>query len=88
MGEYAIGNCRSCGARVIWAETPSGKAQPIDAEPNARGSVFLRPQDDPRQPPVVQPLSKLAGIERRMAIAFMPHHATCPQAAQWKGARR
>lgn len=33
--------CRSCGADIIWAKTPKGKAMPIDAQPNPEGKLAL-----------------------------------------------
>jgi DNA polymerase III epsilon subunit-like protein len=30
------GTCKSCGAAILWAKTPAGKAMPLDAEPQKR----------------------------------------------------
>lgn len=35
------GTCRSCAARMLWATTPSGKANPLDVEPSSEGNVLL-----------------------------------------------
>lgn len=47
--------CRSCNARIIWTETAEtrsggagGRRMPVDAEPSARGNIYL---DDGRVPP-------------------------------------
>lgn len=34
--------CRSCGAAIIWAETPAGKKMPMDAEPAVDGDWFFQ----------------------------------------------
>jgi hypothetical protein len=50
-----MSKCRNCGARILWARTPKGKAIPLDPKPHANGTIvltslgamFLLP-DDPR----------------------------------------
>ena len=69
--------CRRCKARIKWARTAAGKAIPLDAEPTMRGSVLLDEfanatflaKDEPR--PADRPV-------------FMPHHATCPYATEFR----
>lgn len=77
-------HCRSCGARIYWVVTEGGAAMPVDADPVPGGNVVIRRHGiryvghvlrrDESPPP---------GVERRM-----PHHATCPDGAAWKGAHR
>lgn len=33
--------CRSCGAPVLWAQTPAGKAMPLNPQPVPNGNVLL-----------------------------------------------
>lgn len=32
-----VARCKSCGARIIWAETPRAARVPLDATPSAEG---------------------------------------------------
>lgn len=79
------GACRSCGAPLQWAITPSGKPQPIDVEPSERGNVLLiAPQPMLRIMAIV-----LSGDALKQARASgqplrTAHHGTCPQADQWR----
>jgi hypothetical protein len=77
--------CRSCGAPVIWRKNVATAAALIlDAEPDrARGTVDLVGRKNCRV---------LAGetltIARRIGTPlFLDHHATCPQAAEWRRRR-
>jgi hypothetical protein len=31
-----IGECRACGARILWVSTPNDKRMPLDHEPERR----------------------------------------------------
>lgn len=68
-----IAKCRSCGADIIWARTSSGRNIPVDADPTPDGNVELTGTTV-----VVHP-GPVPDLELRMA-----HHATCPQAAEWR----
>jgi hypothetical protein len=39
--EPRSGACRSCGQRMLWAKTESGKSIPLDPEPAPDGNVAL-----------------------------------------------
>lgn len=72
--EYPSRACRSCGAKIIFAQTENGKTIPVDAAPQKR--VVLSPADDgahylPNEPPVA-----------RVIDTYVSHFATCPNAAQ------
>lgn len=85
--------CRSCLAPIRWAPTAkAGAPMPLDYEPTVKGNVRLEPTAvrNGRQEvkavvlgPIELELARAAGEE-----LYMPHHATCPDAAEWKGARR
>lgn len=73
--------CRSCGASIEFARTPADRLIPLDAIPDPDGNVVIR--DGLAH--VLGPMELLmlgAGEALRM-----PHHATCPDAADWKGPR-
>lgn len=36
MPDPRPGTCSSCGAAILWAKTPQGKAMPLDAKPEKR----------------------------------------------------
>jgi hypothetical protein len=63
-------SCRACGAPIIWARTGSGKAMPLDAQPNPAGNVELTGDS-----------CKVWGTAHDWPedqLRYMPHHATCP----------
>jgi hypothetical protein len=70
------GECRSCGAAIIWAETASGKRMPVDVEPHADGTIMLIDERSGFIP--------RADIVRRGTpgnLLRRSHFATCPNAA-------
>ena len=65
-------NCRGCGAEIVWAKTASNnKAIPLDPKAEIR-AVQVGTDDDLRTP-IVQ-----------IKGTFMPHHATCPKAKDFR----
>lgn len=90
------GECRGCGATMIWAVTINGKKQPfdpqpIDGDPGKGDRVLMkRLVDDEGDMPLALSQSDLTDAIRlsagRHRIAFYrPHHATCPEREQFKG---
>lgn len=72
--------CAGCGAEIIWCVTQNGKRQPVDAEPNPKGNLELRDVLNRFDPvSVVIDLWSDPNCER-----FMPHHATCPNADEFR----
>jgi len=65
--------CRSCGAPILWAETPKGKRIPIDPTPVPDGNIFLVTREGGR-PPLAMPA--ITGNPDR----WKSHFATCPNA--------
>lgn len=83
-----MAECRGCGAQIVWAETPDGKKQPFDREPNDAGNRILLGRG-PRTPPVAVPVGALmpeSGIAQLTLIRYMPHHATCPEVKSFRPA--
>ena len=71
--------CRSCGAAVRWVRTAaSGTLMPLNAAPDPAGNVEL----DGEGRAVVHAVGQtdIFGAGER----WMPHHATCPQAPEWR----
>lgn len=58
--------CRSCGADMIWAQTPNGRDMPLDAKPLKSVCQIARDGD------TVEII--------RMHDAYVSHFATCPNA--------
>ena len=61
--------CKSCKAPIVFGETPNGRAIPLDAEPNGKGSMVC-----------INGKARHATAEDRALLRplYMPHHATCP----------
>ena len=71
-----MSTCRSCGAEILWARTPSGKAMPLDAVPNLAGEAIL--VNDIVQ--VSRALADAAIDAGRADDVYIVHWATCPNA--------
>lgn len=69
--------CRGCGRPVIWAITENGKRMPVDPDPVPGGNVELVQVSDRTHAIVRTTPSKFAGLR-------MPHHATCPNVADFR----
>lgn len=83
------GQCGSCGAAILWGGTKNGKPQPLNAEPDPAGNIrFLEPtvfRATPRG--ALKAVEVITKAERESLFPptgdrYMPHHATCPFAAQ------
>lgn len=77
--------CRSCGAAIMWAVTPSGRTMPLDAEPTANGNIVI--EEDGR----AATLNKVTLAEMIAAGDPTPrrtsHFATCKNSAQHRKAK-
>jgi arginine repressor len=77
--------CRSCGAEVIFVPSAkTGKPMILDAKPEKR-VVLVRSND---QQVIYRATPGSADPAARVIDTYIDHHATCPQAAEWKGRRR
>lgn len=81
-------SCDSCGAAVVWAvHASSGKRSPFDAEPAELGNWSLAREGG-------ELVARYAGPVRHGALElgdisslpgfYVPHFATCPDAADWR----
>jgi hypothetical protein len=82
----ALTRCRSCNASVFFApSTLTGKRLILDAEPDPdRGNVIVGAGHS--WATVLTALELDAARERDEEL-YLDHHATCPQASTWRGAR-
>ena len=75
-----IATCKSCGARVMWCVTTTGKRMPVDARESPRGNLTLALQPDGEL---------LARYTYPGTGTHTSHFATCPHADQhrtkWQG---
>lgn len=65
--------CRSCGASIVWATTPSGKVMPLDAFCSTVGTIRLNADGSCT---VMPALARVPGEPLHTS-----HFATCPDAA-------
>jgi hypothetical protein len=70
-----MAECRSCGAEIVWARTPSGKLMPLDPERVLGGTIELDPDED------ASLVTRFVG-KRDGQPHYVSHFATCPQASQ------
>lgn len=89
-----MARCRSCQARVVWAQTTKGNLMPLDADPD---SEWERPLLDPDSPVAptgryvtsnrgarvmeVEVLDQQALFEEDRPRRYRSHFASCPNAA-------
>lgn len=72
-----------CGARIRWALTVGGKRIPLDPDPSPGGNVVRVDQDGQHRVRV------LTGDELpAQQEAWVPHHRTCPAAADFRRRKR
>lgn len=69
-----MASCRWCAAPIRWVHTESGRAMPLDEQPNTGGNVALIPA---APVPVARVLAGAKLTEWRGQL-WMPHAATCP----------
>lgn len=90
-GPSSGSTCSKCQAPILWAATVNGKMQPLDAEPNPDGNIRLTPNYRQTDRGVLQecrviPKTELArdGLFEDPNPRYMPHHATCPFAEEFR----
>jgi hypothetical protein len=81
-----MSTCRSCGAPVRFAKAASGKWMILDAEPSMDGNIILALDDRERHANAIVFRDAAAAQERfGDRRRYKDHHATCPQAREWRG---
>ena len=80
--------CKSCGAAIIWIETENGKKMPCDADPvtywkNPKGkATVITPNGETYRADLEGDIMNATGY------GYIPHWATCPQAANFRRAKK
>lgn len=75
------GRCSTCGAPVIWATTPRGRAMPLDPSPVVDGNVRLETRAEaPTVVAVVLAGDKLQTARTSGERLLIAHFVTCPSA--------
>lgn len=72
------GQCKSCGASILWVKTLGGRAMPLDAEPVPDGNVVVHNKTCVVLTKEQQGDTDLKGTGPR----YQSHFATCSQAAK------
>ena len=78
--EAHVRPCRDCGARLFFAETPSGRIAPIDAAPSREGVYVLLAWGIEYAKGRSGPLYMLERADRETLPEeprYLAHHATC-----------
>ena len=81
-----MSHCRSCGAEIVWATSPTGRAMPLNAKADPMGNVRVFGASGARSA-VVLAGEKLKRAQADGSLLFMPHHATCPDGPSWRTKR-
>jgi hypothetical protein len=87
-----VGTCRGCGARMLWCVTINGNPQPFDVEPVDGGEfVLLSRHHVGDGSPLALAVTHLdddarGQLPNAVVARHMPHHATCPEAGQFRKA--
>jgi hypothetical protein len=78
------GECRSCGAAVIWCKTANGKTMPVNAEPDPKGNIVINQEGEALLATYLTKALKetLGDITPR----YTSHFSNCPHAAQHRKA--
>lgn len=78
------GNCRGCGADIVWIQTTAGKSMPCDPEPviywakkGASGKV-VTPNGE-----VISCVFE-GDINKATGIGYISHFSTCPEAGSFR----
>jgi hypothetical protein len=73
------GKCRKCGAEIVWLRTKASRALiPLNALPDKKGNVVIDAEG----------LAVVVGgglfDDTPEGERYMPHHATCPSAPEFR----
>jgi hypothetical protein len=69
--------CKSCGAKIFWAQTTEGRSMPVNAECVEGGNIQLYDRNGTI-------VAKVYGVAPPGTMLRKAHFATCPQADQWR----
>ncbi|TAL43983.1 MAG: hypothetical protein EPN91_05300 [Salinibacterium sp.] len=71
-----MATCKGCGAPILWAKSPNGKAMPLDEAETTIAEVALESGFNDKL--------HVTWIVR----GHVPHHITCPKADQFRHSSR
>ena len=80
--------CKSCGAEIIWAETPQGKRIPVDFHPTDTGNIVLTIGGKGASSVPTAWIRRKDGFPEEVRDRceawrrYTSHFATCPHAAK------
>lgn len=74
--------CRSCDAPIKWVEMPSGKKNPVDAEPVEGGNVIIEVDEEKQCTGRV--LNDPEARRKHGGPFYRSHFSTCPDAKKFK----
>lgn len=82
--------CRSCKAQVFFAvNQTTGRRLIVDAEPDGdRGNVSVKDLGDGSHICRVLTNDEAADARQAGEDLYLDHHATCPEAANWRSRSR
>lgn len=77
--------CKGCGKPIYWVETEKGARMPLDPAPVEAGRIIVRMgphmgQATAHAETAEETAARLRCTEPAARVAFVPHHATCPDA--------
>lgn len=72
--------CSSCKSPIRWVKMESGKRNPLDAEPTAKGNVIVEGGAG-QERGVVLSGDELAHARETREPLYLSHFASCPYAA-------
>ena len=83
--------CRSCNQKILWVQTEArphkpSKPMPLDPVPTEKGNVIIIMGDkaEAHTETMDERAARLKATEPAARVAYMSHHATCPQGRRWR----
>lgn len=83
------GNCKACGAAIVWIATGAGKSMPCDAAP-----TYYIERKRIGKKRIVTPNGQVLACEytedphKATGTGFIPHWATCPHADRFQKGKK
>lgn len=81
--------CKGCERPILWVETEKGARMPLDPEPVEAGRVIIRMgpqmgQETAHAETAEETANRLKCPIPAGRVAYMPHHATCPNVEDFR----
>lgn len=82
------GSCRACGAPMIWAKMPSGRANPLNADqvpPEVgKGVIAFNPDTGHGMPVTFSVIDRCAAWAEAGITFHTSHWSSCPEAHRFR----